>query len=108
MGSYWAAIQQGENGRIMFYTERKLHRQGRLPELRALQKQWKNHKRLVSLQPAEVDRLARVGVIVLMPRFLALQGTWHWFTGHTRMDAFRLAPTFESALRQKGCIPVPL
>jgi len=105
---YWAEIKSGTDRQVVFYTEIELARRNLLRRVHELRSDFKIHGRPVGLGPSDIERLGKAGVEVLMPRFRALDGTWHWFSGIARMDAFRLSAEFEAALWQRGSIAVQL
>lgn len=108
MQCYWAEIQLGTDRRIVFHTESDLAQKELLDMVEALRADFKKHQKSVSLTIGDVEKLKQAGVTVLKQNFLALQATWHWFTGSMNMDAFSLSPEFKSALVRVGCIKVSL
>ncbi len=97
---YWAEIKLPE--KIVFYTSKELQRRGLLDYVEDLRSKWQLYKRWVTLPDNVVEKLENVGVKVLRKIFLALKGTWHWFSGFSNMDAFRLNPELEAKLNRDG------
>jgi hypothetical protein len=103
--NYWAKISEDN---IVIYSEEYLGLTNtlQLRELKLMQKSYKEFQRRVELSQEKKEALKRNGVNVLMDNFFALEGEWHWFTGHNKMDAFRLTPPVERIVKEKGFFEV--
>jgi hypothetical protein len=88
MQCYWAEIRLLER-EILFHTERDLETKSLLEGVEKLRADFRKHQQPVYLSPLHVAKIEKAGVIALKKNFLALQGTWHWFSGTMNMDAFR-------------------
>ena len=104
MGRYWAKIELPE--KITFYTEVELKKMGFLDELKMKQDNYKIYKKRVNLTPKQIEILKKAGVEVQLQDFFALDGVWHWFTGHWHMDAFRFTPEIKQLVDDKGYFEV--
>jgi hypothetical protein len=103
--NYWAKISEDK---IVIYSEEYLELTNtlQLRKLKLMQKFYKKFERRVELSQEKKEALKRNGVNVLMDIFFALEGEWHWFTGHNKMDAFRLTPPVERIVEEKGFFEV--
>ena len=103
MSKYWAEITYDG---IVFYSEEWLAEQNPIL-LQHLEEKMKNHtkyQRWVSISHKQKEILEGKGVRVLKINFLALEGKWHWFTGHSNMDAFSLSSEVEQIVRKEPFI----
>ncbi|MEM2674166.1 MAG: hypothetical protein QXW77_00830 [Candidatus Hadarchaeales archaeon] len=100
---YWAEIKPEG---ITFYIEEELELVGLLTELKKMRRNWRQYQQLVVLDSEQVNALESEGIRVLLKRFRALRGIWHWFTGWMSGDAFRLSPKIEGLLRERGFFEV--
>ncbi len=104
MNRYWAKIS-GDNN-IVIYSEEYLKRKDIYRTLERKRDDHKRYQRNVKLSQEEKEVLERNGVRVLRDVFLALDGEWHWFTGYSNMDAFRLDENVERIVKEKGFFEV--
>jgi len=104
MNWYWAEIRLPE--KITFYTEKELKRRGILGDLEYMRNRYRNYQQPVALTQEHVIKLKERGVQVLKPSFLALNGVWHWFTGYSNMDAFRLNPKMVREIELNGFLTI--
>jgi len=100
LGKYWAEIT---DDRVVFYSEDWLAEQNPilLQQLEEKRKHHVKYQQPVSICDNQKEILQEEGVKVLRPKFLALEGKWHWFTGYSKMDAFRLNSEVEQIVREK-------
>jgi len=102
---YWAEISKN---RILIYSSEYLAKQNRLLQLEDMRKNYWKYQKDVKLSDEKIKILKRNGVEVLMNPFKALKGCWHWFTGHSRGDAFRLTPEVERTVSEKGVYEIKM
>jgi len=100
---YWAEIM---DDKITFYSEETLKKKGLLEWLEEMRRNYKRYQKRVTLSPQKVEILKTHGVIVLREDLFALEGIWHWFTGWSHMDAFRLTPDAQKVLEETGFFEV--
>jgi len=100
LSRYWAEIA---DDKIIFYSKEWLAEQNPIL-LKQLEEKRKHHVKYqqpVIISDYQKEVLEREGVKVLRSHFLALEGRWHWFTGYSHMDAFRLDPKVEQIVREE-------
>jgi len=83
-----------------------LEKLGILSELNKKRIQYWRYMKKVQLSETIVRILETYGIEVLTPQFFAIEGRWHWFTGHGHKDAFRLWPTAAQILSDRGSLAV--
>lgn len=101
---YWAEIDLPD--KITFYTEAELRRKRLLSELEEMRCNFRIYQKPVTLSSDITERLGSRGIEVLRENFLALKGRWHWFTGYSRMDAFRLTASLAEKLKKQGFVTI--
>lgn len=102
---FWAKIS---SKKIIFYSRECLEREGLLSEPEKMRQNYQMYQRNVQLDPEKIRKLEEKGIEVLRKDFLALNATWHWFTGYSNMDAFRFKPEAQQKVIEKGYFGVNL
>jgi len=101
--NYWAEIA---DDKITFYTSDYLEKLGILSELNEKRSKYWCYMRIVRLPDTKVKVLKNYGIKVLTSQFFAINGRWHWFTGYSPMDAFRLTSVAAQILSGQGLLTV--
>ncbi|MCD6263799.1 DEAD/DEAH box helicase [Candidatus Bathyarchaeota archaeon] len=99
MRGYWAEIDED---RIVIYSSHYLARYNRLRQLEDMREHYWRYQREVILPNERIITLERGGVKVLTGSFKTLEGRWHWFTGYSKGDAFRLTSRIKQIVSENG------
>lgn len=107
MEGYWAEIDEGK---VVIYAEKYLvaQKHGLFQKLIQMRENYKKYQQEVRLPPVTRKILEMNGLEVIRDTFLALQGRWHWFTGHSRRDAFRLTAAAERKVSTNGFLVISI
>lgn len=103
MKGYWAEIT---HDRITFYMDRYLERLGIFSGLLEKRAKYWLYMQRVHLSADKVKKLEAYGIEVLKTDFFALEGKWHWFTGYSHTDAFRLTPAAMRIINEQGSLMI--
>jgi len=105
MRSYWAEINKDK---IVIYAEDYMakKKQGLLQQLVKMRENYRRYQRRVTLSSRKRELLEMSGLEVIRDAFLALEGRWHWFTGYSHGDAFRLTPIAKHMVESNGFLEI--